>query len=258
MLGLFGAVLTASLIGSPHCAGMCGPLAILASSTPNHHGSWKQLFATYHLSRLLGYLLLGMIAGSIGAALDLSGTLLGVQRTAALLAGGAMIVIGIFAVVRFWGGQAFHFSLPAPLQRMLREVHQRLNRLTPVPRAAGIGLLTVFLPCGWLYAFVITAAGTAHPLFGGVVMLSFWLGTLPALTVVMIGVRQLAGRWRIYLPVATSILLIVTGTYLVADRAWVEYSSLGQTKIASSLPADKQVTRVSNLSHQEMPCCHVD
>jgi len=258
MLGLFGAVLTASLIGSPHCAGMCGPLAILASSTPNNRGSWKELLTAYHFSRLIGYLLLGLIAGSVGAMLDLSGTLLGIQRFATLLAGGAMIIVGIFALVRFWGGQAFHFSLPASMQSTLKRFHQQINKLTPVPRAVGIGFLTVFLPCGWLYAFVITAAGTAHPLLGSAVMLSFWLGTLPALTVVMLGVRQLAGRWRLYLPIATSFLLIVTGTYLVADRAWIEYSSLGQTKIASTLPAEQQVTRVSTLSEQEMPCCHVD
>ena len=50
-------------------------------------------------------------------------------------------------------------------------------------------------------------------------MTSFWLGTLPTLTVVMLGVRQLAGRWRVYLPVATSLLLIGTGTHLLVNRA---------------------------------------
>ena len=258
MIGLFGAVLLASLIGSPHCAGMCGPLAILAASGQSSRNEWQRLLATYHFSRLLGYIGLGIIAGILGAALDLSGMLLGIQRTAALFAGGGMIVIGILSLVKFWGRQAFHFALPAPVQSLLRKAHQRISRLSPIPRAAGIGLLTVLLPCGWLYAFVITAAGTANPILGGVVMASFWLGTLPALTVVMLGVRQLTGHWRVYLPVATSLLLVATGTYLVANRAWIEYASLGTTAIAVGTRAEDQLSRVAELPKQEMPCCHAD
>ena len=99
---------------------MCGPLATLATSSPSSRSQWRRLMAAYHFSRLMGYAFVGALAGALGAALDLSGILLGIQRSAALLAGGGMIVIGSLALARFLGGQAFHFTLPVPVNDLLK------------------------------------------------------------------------------------------------------------------------------------------
>lgn len=258
MFAIFAAVLAASLVGSPHCAGMCGPLAVLAASGPASPAEWRRRLIIYHLARLLGYACLGAIAGAVGAAMDLSASLLGMQRIAAITAGAAMVVFGAIALARLRTGRPIHFAAPRVIESALRAGHRWASRLAPESRAAAVGSLTVLLPCGWLYAFVITAAGTARPWYGSAVMTSFWLGTLPALSIVVLGVRRLAGRWRAYLPVATSLLMIATGTYLVAMRAWTDYGPLGPSTSGANVSASERVDRIQGLTQREMPCCHAD
>ncbi|HKZ05558.1 MAG TPA: sulfite exporter TauE/SafE family protein, partial [Methylomirabilota bacterium] len=90
------AVLSASLIGSVHCAAMCGGLVGVYAADPARRGSGGRGAAhvAYNGGRLIGYVGLGAIAGAVGASADLAGTLAGVGRVAALGAG-----VGIAA----WG-----------------------------------------------------------------------------------------------------------------------------------------------------------
>jgi sulfite exporter TauE/SafE len=85
-------------------------------------------------------------------------------------------------------------------------------------RAWLTGVLTGLLPCGWLWAFVVMAAGTGSLAGGGLVMLAFWLGTVPA----MVGLLTFAGptlaRIRARLPALTAIALIVMGLGTLAYR----------------------------------------
>ena len=85
-------------------------------------------------------------------------------------------------------------------------------------RALVIGLLTGCLPCGWLYAFVVTAAGTGTATAGAATMAVFWLGTLPAMVSLALGVRALAGPLRRHVPAACAVALILVGLFAVAGR----------------------------------------
>ncbi|HUJ61254.1 MAG TPA: sulfite exporter TauE/SafE family protein, partial [Kofleriaceae bacterium] len=80
-----------------------------------------------------------------------------------------------------------------------------------------IGLIAGLLPCGWLWAFVITAAGTGGAASGALVMLAFWLGTVP-----MVLLLSLAGpvfaRLRARLPVITAVTLLALGLGTLAFR----------------------------------------
>ena len=82
---------------------------------------------------------------------------------------------------------------PAALQKILTTAHTRSATLPPMAHALATGLLTTLLPCGWLYAFVALAAGTASAPLGALVMLTFWIGTLPAIAAFWIPVALLAG-----------------------------------------------------------------
>ena len=70
---LISAVVTASLLGSMHCVGMCGPLAIWASGAGEGRRGRQLAVATtlYHLGRLMTYALAGLIAGGAGQLVDL-------------------------------------------------------------------------------------------------------------------------------------------------------------------------------------------
>jgi sulfite exporter TauE/SafE len=95
----------------------------------------------------------------------------------------------------------------------------RLAGSSPRTRAAVIGLLTGALPCGWLYAFVVTAAGTGSALAGAALMAVFWAGTLPIMVGLGVGVQALAGPLRRHLPTACAVAMIAVGVLAVSGRA---------------------------------------
>lgn len=217
MTALIGAVLVASLLGSVHCAGMCG--AFLAVAVAGDEGPGRaKLNAAYNLGRLVTYSVLGGLAGLCGAAIDLGGSAAGIQRTAAMVAGAMMLMIGTVAVLRHMGFKSGRMPVPRLLHRLALKGHRVAAALPPLHRAAAIGLLTTLLPCGWLYAFVITAAGTGHPGWGAATMAVFWTGTLPVMIGLGVGLQTLTGRLRRHLPIATSLLIVAVGLWTMVGR----------------------------------------
>ena len=216
MIALIATVFVASLVGSLHCAGMCG--AFVAFAAPGSKNG--RLLVAYNLGRLVTYTILGAVAGAIGAAVDLSGSLVGISRAAAIGAGAIMVVFGLAALLRQMGVKIAHAQAPgsARLKQVLMAGHRRAMALTPLRRAAVIGLLTTLLPCGWLYAFAATAAGTASPLLGALTMAVFWFGTLPMLVALGAGLGKLTGALAPRLPLVTSLVIVAVGLGTIVAR----------------------------------------
>ncbi|MBI4955507.1 MAG: sulfite exporter TauE/SafE family protein, partial [Myxococcales bacterium] len=107
----------------------------------------------------------------------------------------------------------------AGLSRLLARAHAAWSRRPPVWRALALGVLTSLLPCGWLWAFVVSAAGTASPWGGALVMAAFWLGTVPALLGLGLGLGLLLAPLKKRLPLLTPALLVALGLVLVVWRA---------------------------------------
>ncbi len=253
---LIGAVLAASLLGSLHCAGMCGAFLLFAVGADRQPSRAEQmrLHAAYHGGRLLTYAALGAVAGGVGAALDFGGSYVGVQRVAAALAGALMIGFGLITLAKVAGIRGRTSLIPRAWRARIERVQQRAFGLPPFTRALSIGLLTTLLPCGWLYAFAFTAAGTGHPALGALTMAVFWLGTLPVLASVGIAAQSLAGPLRRHLPVVTSLLLVVVGVFMVAQRVrapMIDRASLGLTAVS-----DPGAPSVPKPGEVDCPLCH--
>lgn len=214
------AVLVASLLGSVHCAAMCGAF-VCFYATPAGVSSWRDeagAHAAYNLGRLVSYAFLGLVAGAIGHALNAAGALAGVQRAAAIAAGTLMIVWGSYSVFTALGIQIPALTVPDGWRRAMGSVLLRLKEQPPVIRAAATGLTTTLLPCGWLYAFVVTAAATGSASRGAFVMFVFWLGTLPVMLAVGIGARRMMGTFGTRLPLVSGTAIIVLGFLSIAGR----------------------------------------
>jgi sulfite exporter TauE/SafE len=171
LIPLLGMTLIASLLGSWHCAGMCGGLVGAMSRTPAEQ-------ASYHAGRIVMYGVLGGLAGAI------TGIFLGADWAvlrwgAALFLGGSLIGMGLSRLISGRG--------VGPSLWVARRVGQwiqplgRWARFHPVLGRVLLGGASAFLPCGWLYGFVVIAGTTGHVWSGVFVMLVFGLGTLPAL-----------------------------------------------------------------------------
>ncbi len=219
-MALLMTVLAASLVGSLHCVGMCGPFVGFYAGADSSGGARRLLsHAVYSGGRLLSYVLLGLAAGSIGAALDLAGSLAGVQRIAGIAAGIVMVAWGLLALLQIRGVTIFkHSAAPGPVARMVRRGFGFVGGKPPLVRAGLVGLLSGLLPCGWLWAFLVTAAGTGSALGGAAVMTAFWLGTVPALVAVGLGAQVISGPLRRHVPAVTAILLVALGLYAIIGR----------------------------------------
>ncbi len=212
-------VLAASLIGSLHCAGMCGGFVAFYSGGDDNTGAARALgHAAYSLGRLVTYTTLGAVAGSLGAALDLASRAAGMGRVAAVVAGSVMVLWGFALLFAHAGLRVPRLPLARRVQGRVAQAIASLRGEPPVIRALLVGLSSTLLPCGWLYAFAVTAAGTGSALGGATVMIAFWAGTLPVLLGLGIGVQALMGRVRRFVPVLSAALLIIVGLAGVLGR----------------------------------------
>lgn len=216
---MIGAVLVASLVGSLHCAGMCGAFVAMAVGVGHDSQVSKvRLQAAYHLGRLGVYSLIGAGFGLAGGAIDLGGKAVGLHKAAVMLAASTMIVVGLVSLLRIAGVRVPRAASPGFMQKAFIKAHGLASKLTPVKRSLVIGLMTGLLPCGWLYAFAIVAAGTAHPLAGAITMAVFWIGTLPVMVAVGTGVQTLSGTLGRYIPGAMAVAIVTMGVLTALGR----------------------------------------
>jgi sulfite exporter TauE/SafE len=219
MIALWITILGSSLVGSLHCLAMCGPLIGLSGGRHS-----LSLALAHALGRLATYAALGALAGVVGGAVDLGGHLAAVQHVAAIAAGAVIVGWGLrgIAVARGWWSAGT--ARGALFQRGLVQIRGR----RAAQRAWLVGALTGLLPCGWLWAFVVSAAGTASPAAGAAVMAVFWLGTVPAMTGMLAlgGVAVSGLRWR--MPVISACVLLALGVATLAVR-WQDAGAAGVT-----------------------------
>jgi uncharacterized protein len=214
-------VLVASLVGSLHCVGMCGPLVGFVAGASAHGPGSTWAHAAYHAGRLLTYTTLGAVAGSVGAAFDLAGQASGWSRSAGLLAGGLIVLWGgilLAQALGMRGLQGLRLEPKASARGWFGQTLVRIGRKPPVWRSAALGLASTLLPCGWLYGFAVLAAGTGSPYAGAAVMATFWLGSVPALLGAGMGIRALASALGPRLSWIMPALFIVLGLLTVAQR----------------------------------------
>ena len=211
-------VLGASLLGSVHCAAMCGGFVCLYSGTGSTRHAGAAPHAAYNAGRLVSYLLLGAVAGSIGRGVDRVGGIAGIGRLAAVVAGALMVVWGGGTLLAALGVRMSRRFPPRAVQAALTSLLVRFRGRSPAVRGAATGLLTTLLPCGWLYVFVATAGGTGRVPDAMMVMFVFWLGTLPMMVSVGLGAQRLFGAFQRRLPLVAAGAAVVLGFLSMAGR----------------------------------------
>lgn len=229
-------VAAASLLGSLHCAAMCGGfVAAYAGSDGGGKRRWLPHLA-YNLGRLVTYSLLGAVAGAAGRALDLAGQAAGLAHAAAIVAGLSLISLGLFKLVRTERFVRIGFRAPSGFSRLPVRLLASFAGKPPVVRSALLGLSSTLLPCGWLYAFAAVAAGTASALHGAAVMAAFWLGSVPALLGVGLSIQALAAPLRKHVPRLGAALLVTAGLVTLFTRIQVPIVRGGESASSAAHP----------------------
>jgi len=181
-LDLLAFVALGLLGGAAHCVGMCAPFVLLVShryaGSAGRPAAAAQLW--YSAGRLITYAVLGGLAGAFGGAVQRAGAFVGLQRTAAVLAGALLVVSA--------GGSLLAAAPFAAPGRLMNRITARLTRRMP-GHPLTLGLVLGLLPCGLLYSAVVAATTRDGVLAGAASLAAFGLGTTPALLGVAVADR---------------------------------------------------------------------
>lgn len=115
------------------------------------------------LGRILGYSILGIILGVVGQQFKVSGLVMNIFMVVVSI---VMIVVALQMVGVSWANR-IKIGLP-------KEIHQKILKKE---MAWGVGLLSVFLPCGFTILAESMAMLSGSAISGLVIMFSFVLGT---------------------------------------------------------------------------------
>jgi len=212
LLGLF----LAGAVGSTmHCVPMCGGFVLgqvadrVARLPAAQLCEWRRMrsgaLVPYHLGRLTTY-------AGLGAALGAS-PWLGAASPVLLLVGA--VLFAMHAVRRLVPGA--QRLLPA-LERAPAGWTRLVGWLAGRVRGDGylVGVALGFLPCGFLYAALVTAAAGGSPVLGALGMLAFGLGTVPILMVVGVAGHAVGRRWQHNVTIAAPVVMLLNSVLLVA------------------------------------------
>lgn len=210
-------VFLGGLLGSSHCLGMCGGFAVSVGLGAATFRENLQRQIAYTLGRMFTYSVAGGVAGFAGFRLSASiGSLSLFQAALSLIAGGLLVYQGLRSAGVFRRRILRRSIEPfCPAQSLFATV------LT-VPGLANTflaGVLTGFLPCGLVYAYLALAASTGNMPTGGVTMALFGAGTAPLMIIAGSGmsVVSLATRRRVLNIAAWCV--VVTGVLTLARGA---------------------------------------
>jgi sulfite exporter TauE/SafE len=193
------------LIGSLHCAGMCGPI-VLATSAGDR--SWPAFFRgrlAYNLGRIVSYGLLGGVFGLLGRTLALAG----LQRWLSIGAGALILVscAGYF-------GSAWNVSTIRAVTWLKGGFGALLRSRTALAQV-GLGMLNGLLPCGLVYVACLAAMASGSVASAVAYMVMFGLGTVP----MMVGIgalgRNFQNALRFRFQKLIPVCLLMLGTLLV-------------------------------------------
>ncbi len=204
---------TIGIVGSFHCVGMCGPIAL---SLPIYDvPTWKKIafISLYNIGRIIAYSLLGALFGLVGMQFFIGGY----QQILSISLGVIILFFLIFS--RFSSANIpfinyFTNFIKKQLGALLRSNKKFYTYIL-------IGFFNGFLPCGLVYVAIAGAVATGSVLNSALFMAAFGLGTFPIMFAVTVLGKYISMYWRNQMrravPVfvgAMAILLILRGLNL--------------------------------------------
>ncbi|MEQ9264946.1 MAG: sulfite exporter TauE/SafE family protein [Balneolaceae bacterium] len=206
--------LALGFIGSFHCVGMCGPIAMAIPRNSSSIFSLTSYAVIYNTGRILTYVLFGLIFGLLGTQITISGF----QGTLSILLG-AGIVIGV--LFKSFFKKREQLSFVENLSLMITNSYSKLMRKETSSALFGMGFLNGLLPCAFVYSGLAAAVLTQTPVHSMAYMALFGLGTFPAMylmylapSVLSLDMRQMMRDFIPYLAFTLGIFLIVRGMVL--------------------------------------------
>lgn len=204
-------------IGSFHCVGMCGPIALSLPYQDITKFKTLSNVLLYNFGRITTYSLIGLIFGLIGKSIALAGFQQGLS-----IAIGVLMLLAAFSIINI---EKQFVKIPF-LSVIFKKARTQLGRLLAQKSRKRstlylVGFFNGFLPCGLVYLGIVGAIATGDILKGSLYMAVFGIGTLPTmLSIALVGnlislnFRKNIQRVIPFLLLAFAILFILRGLNL--------------------------------------------
>ncbi len=218
--------LTLGFLGSFHCVGMCGPIAL---ALPLDRTNWVTKVSgaiVYNLGRAFVYALLGGLFGLLGQSFVIAGY----QQTLSITLGVAILIMVLLP-----SSFTNRFKVTSLIYSFIGKLKQRIGLLFKKSSYSSLFLIGAFnglLPCGLVYLGIAGAIATGNSLQGFAFMFVFGLGTLPAMLGLALASSSISLNFRNKINkavpvfvVAMALLLILRGLNLGIPYVSPEMSS---------------------------------
>lgn len=188
------------LLGGVHCVGMCGGIVgalsfgLKESIQKRPLGSLPYLLM-YNAGRLFSYTLAGALLGGLGLLLVDLVAMEQAKLVLQVLASLFMVVLGLY-LGGWWSGLLKLERLGGRLWKLIEPLAKRLMPVQSLPQALSLGVVWGWLPCGMVYSMLVWSLASGSAVEGGLLLLSFGLGTLPNLLAMGLFAGKLATTLR--------------------------------------------------------------
>ncbi|MGZ3918718.1 MAG: sulfite exporter TauE/SafE family protein [Bacteroidia bacterium] len=247
------AAISLGLLGSFHCIGMCGPIAL---ALPVHQATvFRKVVAIllYNSGRIITYSLLGLLFGIIGQGF----AVFGLQQVLSVSLG-TLILLSIILPKKF----VSRFSVTNKLSYLFGKLKSGLSNLFSKRNLFSlfsIGILNGLLPCGLVYMAIAGAVATGKMADSVLFMAFFGLGTVPVMlslswfsNLVSMKFRNGITRTMPYLVSVMAILMILRGLNLGIPYISPSYHQDDKTVSC----CEKPMVNNADAKEEVMECCH--
>lgn len=230
---MFTAAFLLGFLGSFHCIGMCGPIAL---ALPLPDSSWTakvQGSLVYNIGRALTYGAMGFVFGLVGKGFSLFGW----QQVISIIIG--LLLIGsVVLPARYF--TVLRKNKPSwlwPIKRVKKAIGQLFMQKN-YASLFRIGLLNGLLPCGLVYVGIAGAVASGTALNGAAFMALFGLGTLPSMLTLSLSGNIVSLHWRNKIRRALPVLTVLLGLLFL-----VRGMGLGIPYLSPAMGTDNTVHR---------------
>lgn len=218
------------LVGSLHCIGMCGPIAVALPA--NSDSKFKVMLdrLLYNFGRVVTYTFLGVVFGLLGNRISL----VGLQQTVSI-ALGLIIILAVLTPASI-KSKVIQFPVFSHINNAVKTAFKRLANTKSTATFFNIGIVNGFLPCGFVYVGIAGAITTGTILGSASYMALFGLGTIPIMLatsmfgqVINLNIRRKINKLIPVLAILLAVIFILRGLNL-----GIPYLSPKLTKAAAN------------------------
>ncbi|MBX3163493.1 MAG: sulfite exporter TauE/SafE family protein [Bacteroidetes bacterium] len=223
------AAISLGFLGSFHCVGMCGPIAL---ALPVHQKTQSEkilAILTYNFGRIITYTLFGVLFGILGQSV----ALFGYQQWLSVSVGVIILIALIFPKV--FSSSKFSSKTFGLLNKLKSKLAAQFSK-HGIRSFFSIGLLNGLLPCGMVYIAIAGAVATGDVYKSALFMAVFGAGTLPMMFAITYSQNLISVKVRNVLRKSVPIMVGIMAVLLILRGA-----NLGINYISPKLSEEKSV-----------------